>query len=84
MGNVWQDAITQYLNEPAPDPSVAPAAGPSAGAVTPSASVSSTTPAEKLPTTGIDATWLVWAAVILVVLGVAALMAGRRRHRTVG
>ena len=84
MSNVWQDAITQYLNEPAPDPSVAPNAPPTAGVVTPSASTTAGTPTEKLPTTGVDASVLVLIAVALVVLGVVALMAGRRRHRTAG
>lgn len=84
MSNVWQDAITAYLNEPTPDPSVAPNAPPTAGAVTPSASTTAGTPSEKLPTTGVDASVLVLIAVALVVLGALALMAGRRRHRTAG
>lgn len=84
MGNVWQDAITHYLNEPVPDPSVAPNAPPTAGAVTPSASAGTSPPAEKLPTTGVDASILVLIAVALVVLGAVALMAGRRRHGTAG
>jgi LPXTG-motif cell wall-anchored protein len=63
-----------------PSPSVAPNAPPTAGAVTPSASVGTSPPAEKLPTTGIDTSWMLWAAIVLVVLGAAALAVGRRRR----
>jgi hypothetical protein len=81
---MFDNTVHKHI-DPDPSPSVAPHAPPSAVPTQPHASTStsvSTSPGEKLPTTGVDAGWLVLIALVVGLTGVVLVAAAARARST--